>query len=541
MYKDTDLLMDKVPSEYPTIKMESYDSNLVSYDSAQRLMTTFTRQHQLQPQLQDSGSTSTRITHDGNHNFDMSMMEIMPSSSSSFDPSQSSGSGMSSVAQLKDAVEYSKSYLGIYMTSSEPTSSSDSVQWSASNQSQNELTIDGVDSQDSEDRLQLQQQMVMTTEFESASPLRQHGDSNYGGDGSIGNGESPLAGFSVPQHPDTPFTNGSSPTLSVTTAAVASSSPPLSSSSPMTEVVESPEEIAFRRAEQNRAAQRAFRQRKQKYIKWLESKAEELDEVYRILALVRTENQQLCNLVMELDDKLSHSGSGGGGGGAKKDFKRLSSPAILAIGSSSSPLSADAAIVADVAAAVTSSFESGIVDGSDAVHGKGNNTTIRGIDGSLGREISMRLMNLATFPGLSSTAGLDAVTLKKLKYHPQQSNMGKSSSSSSGGGGNSNNNKSKMNLKVGQHSKRPGTALHNALQPSTLLRQQQLQHSEQLEYQQKKPKHHQQQQQSMADGSWISSSPVSVSSSSLYSPSPPYPDTRSALGKILPCFYFLLF
>ncbi|KAF9951116.1 hypothetical protein BGZ65_006169, partial [Modicella reniformis] len=67
------------------------------------------------------------------------------------------------------------------------------------------------------------------------------------------------------------------------------------------------EDPAIKRAEQNRAAQRAFRQRKQQYIKWLESKAEELDEVYRVMGLVRTENQQLRKLVMELDANLNDS------------------------------------------------------------------------------------------------------------------------------------------------------------------------------------------------------------------------------------------
>ncbi|KAG0257927.1 hypothetical protein BGZ95_005109, partial [Linnemannia exigua] len=505
MYKDTDLLMDRDPSEYSTIKMESYDSNLVSYDSTQRLVTTFTRQHQLQPQLHDSASIGTRTIHDGDHNLGMNMMDMISSSSSTFEPSQSSDSGMPSVPQSEDTVD--KSYLNVYMPSSEPTSSSDPIQWTASNQSQNELTTDGVGSQDSEDRLKLQQRMMITTKFGSSSPLRQHGGNDCGGDDGSGNEGSPTTRFSIHQHTDTPFTNGSSPTLSVTTVTVASSSSPLSSSSPIAEIVESPEEIAFRRAEQNRAAQRAFRQRKQKYIKWLESKAEELDEVYRILALVRTENQQLCNLVMELDGKLSHRS----GGGTKKDLKRLSSPAALAIGSSSSSPSADAG-AADVATAVTSSLENRIDDGSDAAHGMANSTTLRGIDGWLGREISMRLMNLATFPGLGSTADQDAAMLKKLKYHPQSSNIGKTSSGSSGsgstgrggdGGSSNSNSRSKMNLKVGQHSKRPGAALHNAVQPSTLLRQQQLQHKEQLEYQQKKQKQHQQQQQQpMTDGSW---------------------------------------
>ncbi|KAF9133648.1 hypothetical protein BGW39_009265 [Mortierella sp. 14UC] len=504
MFKDTDLLMDEHPSEYPAIKTEPYDSNLVSYDSTQQRLaiTTLTRQQQHpQPQLHDGG---TRMIPEGDHRFGMSVMDMMSSSSPSFDPSQSSDSGLSSVAQLKDAVDYSKTYLSTHMTPSEPTSSSDgaSAPWTtASNQSQNGFNTDGACSQDSEDgsQPQQQQQQMTTAEFWSASPLHQRGSNNYGGSG--GSGGSPLTGISISQIPGTPFTtSGSSPALSTTTTlAVASSSSPLSSSSPMAEIVESPEEIALRRAEQNRAAQRAFRQRKQKYIKWLESKAEELDEVYRILALVRTENQQLCNLVMELDEKLSHSGSGGGAAVAARDLKRLSSPAILTIGSSTST---DATAVTTAAAAVMSSIESRMGDGPDTVHAKsGTTTTIRGVDGSIGREISMRLMNLATFPGLGSTADQDAAMLRKLKYHPRSSNIGKSSSSSSGsgstGGNSGSNSKGKMNLKVDQHSKRPGTILHNAaaLQPSTLLRQQQLQHREQSEHQQKKQKQHQQQRQ----------------------------------------------
>ncbi|KAF9145489.1 hypothetical protein BG015_011889, partial [Linnemannia schmuckeri] len=493
VFKDTDLLMDEHPSEYSTIKMEPYDPNHILYDSPQRL--AFTRPIQ---QHQDN-TINSRVLAEGD-GFGMNMMDLMPS-----DPSQSSDSGLlSSSAELKASADYSRSYMSIYTPPSEPTSSSDSssVPRSALDQSQREFTTQKAGSQDSEGgpqhhHHQQQQQMTMT-ELRAASPLRQHGFS------SGANEESPLTGSNISQHSDNNpfFTNASSPTLSATAVALTTSSSPLSTSSPMTEMVESPEEIAFRRAEQNRAAQRAFRQRKQKYIKWLESKAEELDEVYRILALVRTENQQLCNLVMELDGKLSHSGSG-----VPKDFKRLSSPAVLALGPA--PLNTDRdATTAAAAAGATAVFEGGATRaGLDGVQAKSR--TIRGIDGSLGREISMRLMNLATFPGLGSSADQDAAMLRKLKYHPRSSNIGKPSSGSSGSGGS---NKSKMSLKVSQHSKRPGNALHNALQPSTLLRQQQ-----------------QKQQQQQTDGSWVSSSPLSASSPSLYSPSPPYPDARSAL------------
>ncbi|KAF9112308.1 hypothetical protein BGX27_003626 [Mortierella sp. AM989] len=65
------------------------------------------------------------------------------------------------------------------------------------------------------------------------------------------------------------------------------------------------EDPAAKKAEQNRAAQRAFRQRKQQYIKWLESKADELNEAYRIVALVRSENEQLRNLVTDLEMNIN--------------------------------------------------------------------------------------------------------------------------------------------------------------------------------------------------------------------------------------------
>lgn len=484
MFKDTDLLMDEHPSEYSAIKMEPYDASHVPYDSPQRL--AFTRQLQ---QHQDS-TLNNRGDSDGDHGFGMGMMDLMPPN-----PSQSLDSELlPSFAQLKPSTEYSRSYMGLYMTPSEPTSSSDSssVPRSASDQSQLESAAHEAGSQDSEDGSLHQQQQQHTTmmEFGTTSPSRQHGIT------SGANEESPLTVPNISPHSDSNafFTNASSPTLSSTAVALTASSSPLSLSSPITEVIESPEEIAFRRAEQNRAAQRAFRQRKQRYIKWLESKAEELDEVYRILALVRTENQQLCNLVMELDGKLSHSGSG-----APKDLKRLSSPATLALGPASSTSDRDTATTAGA----TATFEGGATSGGlDGVQGKSR--TIRGIDGSLGREISMRLMNLATFPGLGSSADQDAAMLRKLKYHPRSSNISKVLSAS----------KSKMSLKASQHSKRPGIALHSALQP-TLLPQQQLQ------------------QQQQRDGSWISSSPISASSPSLYSPSPSYPDARSALGKKL--------
>ncbi|KAF9345097.1 hypothetical protein BGX26_003524 [Mortierella sp. AD094] len=147
---------------------------------------------------------------------------------------------------------------------------------------------------------------------------------------------------------------------------------------------ELPEDIAIRRAEQNRAAQRAFRQRKQKYIKWLESKAEELDEVYRIMALVRVENQQLCNLVMELNMKLSSSNRG----------------------------TADSNSTSDSATAMASED----LGSSAGLKSK----LIQGIDESLGKEISMRLMNLA---GLGTNEDCDA--LDKNKFLPRSSSQSK--------------------------------------------------------------------------------------------------------------------
>ncbi|KAF9080890.1 hypothetical protein BGX23_001545 [Mortierella sp. AD031] len=386
----------------------------------------------------------------------MDLMTSNLSQSSDFGPSPS---------QLNESVDYFKSYLNVYSTPSGPGSFSDSPsiapRTAASDQLQHKMTINGTGgSQDLEDVSQ-QQATTTTTDFGSASPLCQY--EGNGGGGS--NGESPLGGPDFFQYSPHLFTNesSSSPTLSSSTAVVVASTASPSSSPPMAEVVESPEKIAFRRAEQNRAAQRAFRQRKQKYIKWLESKAEELDEVYRILALVRTENQQLCNLVMELDGKLSHNGSGSSTT-TTKDLKRLSSHAVMVLTSSSSASDRDMAAITATAASSSESATNGGLDGAQA-----KSRTIRGIEGSLGREISKRLMNLATFPGLGSSVDQDAAMLRKLKYHPRSSNIGKSSSCSGGGGGSNGSSKSKTGLKISQHSKRLGTGvLHNALQTKSM-------------------------------------------------------------------------
>ncbi|KAF9094018.1 hypothetical protein BGX29_009709 [Mortierella sp. GBA35] len=335
----------------------------------------------------------------------MDLMTSNLSQSSDFGPSPS---------QLNESVDYFKSYLNVYSTPSGPGSFSDSPsiapRTAASDQLQHKMTINGTGgSQDLEDVSQ-QQATTTTTDFGSASPLCQY------------------------------------------EAVVVASTASPSSSPPMAEVVESPEKIAFRRAEQNRAAQRAFRQRKQKYIKWLESKAEELDEVYRILALVRTENQQLCNLVMELDGKLSHNGSGSSTT-TTKDLKRLSSHAVMVLTSSSSASDRDMAAITATAASSSESATNGGLDGAQA-----KSRTIRGIDGSLGREISKRLMNLATFPGLGSSVDQDAAMLRKLKYRPRSSNIGKSSSCNGGGGGSNGSSKSKTGLKINQYIPSPTAA-----------------------------------------------------------------------------------
>ncbi|KAG0032609.1 hypothetical protein BGZ81_010511 [Podila clonocystis] len=181
-----------------------------------------------------------------------------------------------------------------------------------------------------------------------------------------------------------------------------------SSSSPSsTDVTESPEDITIRRAEQNRAAQRAFRQRKQKYIKWLESKAEELDEVYRIMALVRTENQQLCNLVIGLNARLN-----------SLDPTKPNMSPTAAIPSSGSAPSLSSSALNDTFKSISTltalkSLDRSTSDGTQQP------------DDSLGREISMTLMSLATFPGLEATGGREATITGKFKYQPHSIGLGK--------------------------------------------------------------------------------------------------------------------
>ncbi|KAG0321281.1 hypothetical protein BGZ99_004021, partial [Dissophora globulifera] len=161
---------------------------------------------------------------------------------------------------------------------------------------------------------------------------------------------------------------------------------------------ENGEDPAIKRAEQNRAAQRAFRQRKQQYIKWLESKAEELDEVYRIMALVRTENQQLRELVVDLYARINED---------KKNS--ATSPSL------SSPRNVNSTILQSASQGDASLGESG------------SPTRSPRIDLSLSREVSIRLLNLATLNGLGANGekeGRDVVG--RPKYQPRSSGDNKS-------------------------------------------------------------------------------------------------------------------
>ncbi|KAF9345646.1 hypothetical protein BGX26_002906, partial [Mortierella sp. AD094] len=133
------------------------------------------------------------------------------------------------------------------------------------------------------------------------------------------------------------------------------------------------EDPAVKKAEQNRAAQRAFRQRKQQYIKWLEGKAEELNEAYRIMSLVRTENEQLRKLVMELEVTLNKDDQGAGSSIYSSISKSI--PSILS-------------------------------------------------SASIGSDV-MDLMNLATFPGLGLTGERKFGTVGRPKYNPRSSTDGK--------------------------------------------------------------------------------------------------------------------
>ncbi|KAF8916942.1 hypothetical protein BGZ58_005187, partial [Dissophora ornata] len=244
------------------------------------------------------------------------------------------------------------------------------------------------------------------------------------------------------QLPPRPSTNNTG-TSSSTSSTSSSSTPGIGSSSSAGSVdtIELPEDIAIRRAEQNRAAQRAFRQRKQKYIKWLESKAEELDEVYRIMALVRAENQQLCNLVMELDEKFNGSKRVGGGGG------------VISNGNASNP--GTVAGVAVMTAGGVDSTGSIALTGEnlDSHNGLKTSKSIHGIDESLGREISMRLMNLATFPVLGSNGDRETTKMGKVVHQPRSPAHSKA--------------KGRMAFKMSQQSKQQEALLQAALKPSS--------------------------------------------------------------------------
>lgn len=59
-----------------------------------------------------------------------------------------------------------------------------------------------------------------------------------------------------------------------------------------------------KRAVQNRNAQKAFRLRKERYIKLLENKSRKFDELMKDVQRLKTENLSLKNRIWELEDKL---------------------------------------------------------------------------------------------------------------------------------------------------------------------------------------------------------------------------------------------
>ncbi|KAG0350186.1 hypothetical protein BGZ54_003976, partial [Gamsiella multidivaricata] len=255
------------------------------------------------------------------------------------------------------------------------------------------------------------------------------------------------------QQPPLLSTNASTPSPSSSSSTLGTTS-----SGSTDTISELPEDVVIRRAEQNRAAQRAFRQRKQKYIKWLESKAEELDEVYRIMALVRAENQQLCNLVVELDEKLNGSKSMAAAGTHENSNGPLQDT-ISVGGAVTTPLTRlpDSAVMA-------------LTGENLGAHGP-KSRGIHGTDVALSKEISMRLMNLATFPGLNGER--DTAMMNKIKYHPRSSIYSKGSSV-----------KGKMAFKMSQQTKQQGALLQAALQPGKLTQEHQQQPNQQQQQQQ---------------------------------------------------------
>lgn len=67
--------------------------------------------------------------------------------------------------------------------------------------------------------------------------------------------------------------------------------------------------IDTRRAEQNRAAQRAFRQRKERYVKELESKVREMQGLQEKVEKLEQENERLRQRIWELEHPSSSSSS----------------------------------------------------------------------------------------------------------------------------------------------------------------------------------------------------------------------------------------
>lgn len=59
-----------------------------------------------------------------------------------------------------------------------------------------------------------------------------------------------------------------------------------------------------KRAQQNRAAQRAFRQRKELYIKELEAKAEQLKAMQAQIDELKHENSELRNYILALQSRV---------------------------------------------------------------------------------------------------------------------------------------------------------------------------------------------------------------------------------------------
>ncbi|KAI9299513.1 hypothetical protein BJ944DRAFT_145376, partial [Cunninghamella echinulata] len=63
--------------------------------------------------------------------------------------------------------------------------------------------------------------------------------------------------------------------------------------------------IPSKRAAQNRAAQKAFRQRRDQYVKDLEKKVKEMDDWKQDIEMIKDENKQLKQLVQQLQSRIS--------------------------------------------------------------------------------------------------------------------------------------------------------------------------------------------------------------------------------------------